>query len=143
MGDARRDVSAFIQNIHHFRDHYIPPDRLPDEHVVAFDEAQRAWNRNKLAAAMREKHGIRDFVKSEPEFLIEVMNRHQDWCAIVCLIGGGQEINEGEAGLSEWFTALSNHFPAWKVFTSNHLTEPEYSWGHNLASMIALSRSQT
>ena len=133
---ARRDVNAFIQNIHHFRDHYISFESPPDEHVVTFDEAQRAWDRKKLAAGMREKHGVPDFNKSEPQLLIEIMDRHRDWCAIVCLVGGGQEINEGEAGLSEWFIALSKHHRDWKVYTSDQLTKPEYNWGLNLQAMM-------
>ena len=137
LSDARRDVKAFIQNIHHFRDHYLGSDQVPDDHVIAFDEAQRAWNRDKLAKTMREKHGIRDFQQSEPELLLSILDRHQDWCAVICLIGGGQEINDGEAGLSEWFAALARHYPGWRVFTSDHLIHGDYSWGHDLASMIA------
>jgi hypothetical protein len=104
---------------------------------VAFDEAQRAWNQQKLAAKLREKHGIQDFSSSEPELLIGIMDRHSDWCAVICLIGGGQEINDGEAGLSEWFQALARHYPKWRVFTSSHLLQTDYSWGHNLPAMIA------
>jgi hypothetical protein len=137
LSDARRDVTAFIQNIHHFRDHYLGTAHVPDDHVVAFDEAQRAWNNDKLAKAMREKHGMRDFQKSEPELLLGIMDRHRDWCAVICLIGGGQEINDGEAGLSEWFAALARHYPDWRVFTSDHLMHGDYSWGHDLAGMIA------
>jgi hypothetical protein len=137
MSQARRDVAAFIQNIHHFRDHYAGTDQKPDDHVVAFDEAQRAWNRDKLAAAMREKHGIRDFAQSEPQLLIGIMDRHDDWCAVICLIGGGQEINDGEAGLSEWFSAIARHYPHWRVATSDHLLQSDYSWGHDLPAMIA------
>ena len=135
MSDARRDVSAFIQNIHHFRDHYLASPKEPNEHVVTLDEAQRAWNLDKIAKFMREKHGISQFDQSEPQFLIDVMDRHRDWCVVVCLIGGGQEINEGEAGLSEWFIALSEHLRHWKVYTSDQLTRPEYHWGHNLQAM--------
>lgn len=137
LSAARREVTAFIQNIHHFRDHYLDIADAPDDHVVAFDEAQRAWSRDKLAKAMREKHGKRDFDQSEPELLLNILNRHNDWCAVICLIGGGQEINDGEAGLSEWFAALAHHYSDWRVFTSDHLTHGDYSWGHDLATMIA------
>ncbi len=135
--DARREVRSFIQPIHHFREEYRLSEAPPPDRVVVFDEAQRAWNLNKIARFMRERHGIQDFGKSEPEFLIEVMNRHQDWCAIVCLVGGGQEINDGEAGLLEWFDALKRKFPHWSVHTSDQLEAPVYTWGHNLASRIA------
>jgi hypothetical protein len=136
MTKARRDVTAFIQNIHHFRDHYVAFKEAPDERVVVFDEAQRAWDQRKLSSAMRDKHGIHKFIHSEPQFLIEVMNRHLDWCVVICLVGGGQEINEGEAGLSEWFIALAKHHRDWKVYSSDQLTKPEYHWGHNLLAMI-------
>jgi len=52
---------------------------------------------------------------SEPEFLLRVMDRHDDWCAIICLVGSGQEINTGEAGIEEWLRALERSFPHWQV----------------------------
>lgn len=134
--EAHRDVAAFIQNIHHFRDHYIASSDPPDERVVVFDEAQRAWDDKKLSAKLREKRGIPQFGKSEPRFLIDVMDRHTGWCVIVCLIGGGQEIYEGEAGLSEWLIALSKYHSNWRVYTSDELAKPEYHWGHNLRAMV-------
>ena len=84
------------------------------------------------------ERAIKEFDASEPEFLIGVMDRHPDWCAIVCLVGGGQEINDGEAGLSEWFLALSRRYPDWKVFTSDQLLQPDYHWGRDLRGMIRL-----
>lgn len=136
LGDARRKVRSFIQNIHHFRDANLRSTDTPAEHVVVFDEAQRAWNLDKINKSMREKHGILAFGQSEPQFLIAVMDRHKDWCVVVCLVGGGQEINEGEAGLSEWFIALSKHHRDWKIYTSDQLMRPEYNWGLNLQAMI-------
>jgi hypothetical protein len=136
LGDARRKVRSFIQNIHHFRDANLRSTVAPDEKLVVFDEAQRAWDLDKINKSMREKHGIPEFGKSEPQFLIEVMDRHTDWCVVVCLVGGGQEINEGEAGLSEWFIALAKYHRDWKIYTSNQLVTPEYNWGHNLQSMV-------
>ena len=70
---------------------------------------------------MKRKKGVEDFDMSEPEFLIDVMNRHSEWCTIVCLIGGGQEINTGEAGLEEWINSLKNHFPDWNIHYSNSI----------------------
>ena len=136
MGEARRKVRSFIQNIHHFRDANLRATDAPIEHLVVFDEAQRAWNLDKITKSMREKHGIAEFGRSEPEFLIHVMDRHTDWCVVVCLVGGGQEINEGEAGLSEWFIALSKHFRDWRVYTSDQLAKPEYHWGQNLQAKL-------
>lgn len=137
IGDARRKVKSFIQNIHHFRDHYLQFPAAPDEMTVVFDEAQRAWDRDKIVKFMRDRRGDRGFDESEPEFLISVMDRHPGWCAIVCLVGGGQEINDGEAGLSEWFLALSQRYPKWKVFTSDQLLQPDYHWGKDLRGMIS------
>lgn len=136
LNEARRKVKSFVQAIHLYRDEYLRSGAAPEEHVVVFDEAQRAWTQEKISKFLRDKHGIRDFNKSEPEFLIEILDRHPDWCAIVCLVGGGQEINEGEAGLSEWFKALSKRFHGWKVYASDQLKRPEYNWGLNLETMV-------
>ena len=126
---AYRHASTFIQNIHHFRDHNLSTDEAPIEKVVVFDEAQRAWHQKKLTGFMNTKKGIPGFDQSEPEYLISVMDRHENWCVIVCLIGGGQEINDGEAGLSEWFSALQKRFTHWKVYHSSQTLGLEYSWG--------------
>jgi hypothetical protein len=104
--------------------------------VVVFDEAQRAWTQEKISRFLRERRGIADFGKSEPEFLIEILDRHPDWCVIVCLIGGGQEINDGEAGLTEWFSALAKRFTHWKIVTSDQLSHPSYHWGRDLRKMM-------
>lgn len=121
--EARRSTSAFIQNIHHFRDEYLQDDHAPVEKVVVFDEAQRAWNKNQAKKFMKRKKGIQDFEQSEPEFLISVMDRNKDWCTIICLIGGGQEINVGEAGLEEWISAIQKNFADWDVYYSDQIIQ--------------------
>ena len=118
-------ANAFIQNIHHFRDDNLLSEKAPIEKVVVFDEAQRAWTMQQASSFMKRKKGIEDFNMSEPEFLIDVMNRHEDWCTIICLIGGGQEINTGEAGLEEWIVALKVHYSEWEIHYSNLITENE------------------
>jgi len=123
---AEREVRSFIQNIHHFRDQYVGNEDIPIEKVVVFDEAQRAWTRDQATNFMQRKRGIQAFNMSEPEFLIGVMDRHPDWCTIVCLVGGGQEINTGEAGISEWISALESKFPSWEVHVSPRIVLPEY-----------------
>ncbi|WP_319584187.1 DUF2075 domain-containing protein [uncultured Pseudodesulfovibrio sp.] len=133
---ALRKSKAFIQNIHHFRDDNLQTDRAPIEKVVIFDEAQRAWTSQQAASFMSKKRGVRDFDMSEPEFLISVMDRHEDWATIVCLIGGGQEINTGEAGLPEWFNAIQRKYPHWDVYASDMLTDQEYTHGSELYSII-------
>jgi len=85
---------------------------------------------------MARKKGIQGFDKSEPEFLISVLDRHQDWAIVICLIGGGQEINTGEAGLPEWFSAIQKNFPHWDVYVSNKLTDQEYTNGENIYSSL-------
>lgn len=134
--DAHRDVAGFIQNIHHFRDDALNDLRPPHEHVVIFDEAQRAWTHKKTADFMRQKKGKPDFDQSEPEFLISVMDRHLDWAVIICLIGGGQEINTGEAGIQEWFQALGKSFPDWNIHVSNKLADHEYTQGQDLYGLL-------
>jgi len=119
---AKRKTNAFIQNIHHFRDEYLKQNVEPTEKVVVFDEAQRAWTKNQVSSFMKRKKGIEDFNMSEPEFLIDVMNRHKDWCTIVCLVGGGQEINTGEAGLEEWINAFKYKYQDWEVHYSDLIT---------------------
>ncbi|OSZ72211.1 hypothetical protein CAP39_02295 [Sphingomonas sp. IBVSS1] len=116
-----REPNAFIQNVHHFRDEYLPADRLPSEHVVIFDEAQRAWDRAMTSDFMRRKKGQPGFDQSEPAFLLSVMDRRPDWCVVVCLIGEGQEINRGEAGVAEWLHALQADLRHWQLFLPPHL----------------------
>jgi hypothetical protein len=125
-------AKAFIQNIHHFRDDALESTSPPIERVVVFDEAQRAWTLKQTASFMKTKKGRSDFKQSEPEFLISVMDRHPDWATIICLIGGGQEINTGEGGLHEWFDSLRRSFPHWDIHISDRLTDFEYDQGRAL-----------
>ena len=128
IGTARSDVKAFIQNVHHFRDDcLLHHKRPPVEHIAIFDEAQRAWNLEQTSAFMRRKKNTPDFNYSEPEFLISCLNRHPDWAVIVCLIGGGQEINTGEAGIGEWIDSINRSFPDWHIYISSRLTDSEYN----------------
>lgn len=134
---ALAKTKVFIQNIHHFRDDALQTDKPPIERVAVFDEAQRAWTLEQTSKFMARKKGIPDFSMSEPDFLISVLDRHQDWATIVCLIGGGQEINTGEAGLPEWFAAIKKEYPHWDVYASNELTDQEYTNGENIYSYLA------
>ena len=134
--DALKAVKQFIQNIHHFRDEYIKNAKAPFEKVVVFDEAQRAWTREQTVSFIRRRGGSHNFNQSEPEFLIGVMDRHEDWCTIICLIGGGQEINIGEAGLSEWLTALKTSFPDWCIHASDVLGDKHYTIDKKAIEML-------
>lgn len=134
--EASRKAKEFIQIIHHFRDDAISVDTPPVEKVAIFDEAQRAWDEQNLTDFMKKKKHIEDFNMSEPEFLISILNRHNDWATIICLIGGGQEINKGEsAGIYGWFDSLRNNYPNWDIYVSDKITDNEYSKGHNFAEM--------
>lgn len=149
---ARREVSQFIQIIHRYRDQMLgklktpicdgtieidPEKELRDKHagyaevenIAIFDEAQRSWDQEHLAAWLKRKKGVNDFPMSEGEFLIWSLDQREDWAVIVCLVGGGQEINTGEAGIGEWVRAMNETFPEWNVYISNKLTEKEYAEG--------------
>lgn len=126
-GEARQAVKAFIQAVHHFRDEGLKDLSPPAEHVTIFDEAQRAWNLAKTADFMQRKKGRRGFAQSEPDFLISCLDRHKDWAVVVCLVGGGQEINTGEAGISEWLDVIQRSYPDWHVHLSSQLTDSEYA----------------
>ena len=133
---ASTRVKAFIQNVHHFRDEGLIDPGPPDDHIVVFDEAQRAWNLAQTSGFMQRKKGRAGFSMSEPEFLISCMDRHKDWAVIVCLVGGGQEINTGEAGIVEWVRAASHRFQDWAIHISPELTGEEYG-GTALQSELA------
>ena len=126
-GAVMSEVKMFVQNVHHFRDDCLLHQKPPIEHVAIFDEAQRAWNLEQTSAFMRRKKNTPDFNHSEPEFLISCLNRHADWAVIVCLVGGGQEINTGEAGIGEWIDSLNRSFPDWHIHISSRLTDSEYN----------------
>lgn len=158
LSDSRREVSKFIQIIHRYRDNMLAKIKNPVEngvleidpekavrlrqsgygeveHVAIFDEAQRAWTHKRIADYLKRggtygnKMKVANFPMLEAAFLIWSLDQREDWATIVCLIGGGQEINTGEAGISEWITALNDRFANWKVYISDRLTEPEYAEG--------------
>jgi hypothetical protein len=113
IAESRRRVSTFIQNVHRFIDAHFTSSPPPPDRVVVFDEAQRAWNREQSQRKFK-----RD--RSEPEIMLDIMDRHEGWAAIVALVGSGQEINTGESGLGEWGRALADRFQHWTVLVSPH-----------------------
>lgn len=134
--DALRRTSAFIQIIHKYRDSFVGNQNVPPERVAIFDEAQRAWTQDMISKFMATKKGVSPFPYSEPEFLISTMERHQDWAVVICLVGGGQEINTGEAGLPEWFDSLQRAFPDWDVYITPQLNDDEYRRGRDWKGML-------
>lgn len=158
LSDSRREVSKSIQIIHRYRDNMLAKIKNPVEngileidpalaikqaqagfgeveHVAIFDEAQRSWTHKRLADYLKRggtygnKLKVPNFPLSEAAFLIWSLDQREDWATIVCLVGGGQEINTGEAGISEWIKALNEQFSHWKVYISPKLTEAEYAEG--------------
>ena len=158
MSDSRREVSEFIQIIHRYRDNMLAKIKNPVEngeleidpekaikltatgygeveHVAIFDEAQRSWTHKRIADYLKRggtygnKLKVPNFPMSEAEFLIWSLDQREDWAVIICLVGGGQEINTGEAGITEWIKALNNRFKHWNVYISNKLTDSEYAEG--------------
>lgn len=149
--EAEREVKRFIQIIHRYRDNMLnkvkvvdgaleidPTKELKDvtagygevENIAIFDEAQRSWDKEHIANWLKRKKGFADFPMSESEFLIWSLDQRPDWAVIICLVGGGQEINTGEAGIGEWIRALNEAFPQWNVYISSQLTAKEYAEGH-------------
>lgn len=135
--EALRSTSAFIQIIHKYRDSFVGNDNIPPERVAIFDEAQRAWTQDMIEKFMATKKGVPQFPYSEPEFLISTMDRHKDWAVVICLVGGGQEINTGEAGLPEWFDSLRRSFADWDVYITPQLNDDEYCRGRSWYSMLS------
>ena len=158
LSDSRREVSEFIQIIHRYRDNMLAKIKNPVEngvveidpekaihlehtgygeveHVAIFDEAQRSWTHKRIADYLKRggtygnKLKVPNFPLSEAEFLIWSLDQREDWAVIVCLVGGGQEINTGEAGITEWIKALNSMFKHWNVYISDKLTDAEYAEG--------------
>jgi hypothetical protein len=87
------------------------------------------------AKFMQQKKKRSGFMHSEPEFLISGMDRHKDWAFIVCLVGGGQDINTGEAGIGTWIDAIDRLFPHWDMHISARLADSEYAAVRNFDGM--------
>ena len=136
IAEAKKETKAFIQIIHRFRDEALTTNNPPAEKVAIFDEAQRAWNEESLTDFMKRKKGVDAFNQSEPEFLIRIMDRHQDCAVIVCLVGGGQEIYNGEAGIIDWFRALQNKFRNWHIYLSDKMTDSEYVGNSSIEELL-------
>ena len=134
--NALRKISAFIQIIHRYRDDFINNTTPPTERITIFDESQRAWTQAKIASFMARRKHIKCFPYSEPEFLISTMDRLEGWGVIVCLVGGGQEIDSGEAGIQEWFDSLRRRFKDWRVYVSTQINDTNYTWGRNCKDML-------
>ena len=135
--EATRKSEEFIQMIHKFRNDALSVKTAPIEKVVIFDEAQRAWDKTNLEKFMKDKKGEVDFKMSEPEFLISILDRHDDWATIICLIGGGQEINKGESeGIMGWLESIREKYSDWDVYISDRINDEEYSKGIDFDELV-------
>ncbi len=162
---AHKAVDSFIMDVYHHRDYVLQMVKkpiLPDantlsvdssvavndgsewltEHVDIFDEAQRSWTYEQLRNWLSRKKGIQNFPMSEPEFLTWGLDKKKDWAVIVCLVGGGQEINTGEAGISTWLSAIHDAFDNWHVYYPANLREKEYADGKVEERLAAIPEAQ-
>jgi len=116
-------VDAKIQNLHNFLKDGIRNNKPPDERIVVFDEAQRCWDAtNSYNKAVQSRVKVSNPIKkSEAEIIFEIMDRHDDWAVIIALVGNGQEINTGEAGIGEWGRVLDEKYKHWQVHISPEL----------------------
>ncbi len=135
--EAKREVESFIQKNHQFIDECLINNAPPPERIVIFDEAQRAYDLKKTINTLKNKRNkidinLEDLNSSQPEILLKSLDLHQGWSVLVCLVGGGQEINKGEGGMEEWLKAIRDHFPTWKVWISNKLDSKYYLPSFNL-----------
>lgn len=172
ISDAKTAAGAKVQSIYAFREQMlkklkttvensqveIDPAKAvysklngyaEHEHIAIFDEAQRCWDHAKLADWLKRggsygnKLKIANFPMSEAEFLIWSMNLRPDWAVIICLVGGGQEIHTGEAGIGEWIRSINDSFPDWKVYVSDQLTDFEYEKGGTQEQIAKLNYKET
>ena len=134
---ARQQMEGAIQALPKFRDHHVASGEIPAERVVVIDEAQRCWDRDHAVQKTRDKaYPLKD---SEPALLLGIMERHEGFAAMICLVGGGQEIHDGEGGLAEWGRSL-REAGAWKVLAAPDLlmaSDPRQKLG-TLADLQAL-----
>lgn len=112
--EIQESVKALIQGSYGFKRDNVKRLNPTVEHIVVFDEAQRVWNKEK----MKQKHKDPDLEISEPNLLYRIMDRHKDWAVLVCLVGLGQDIYDGEVGINEWFRCGIEEYDSWEMYYS-------------------------
>ena len=125
------DARALVRGVRDYVEYYGRRDRVPPQHFLVFDEAQRAWDvqkvqdKQKSQEAKETKKGKKAPIvedapaKSEPEMFIGFSERVPEWCSILGLIGGGQEIHSGEeGGVKQWAEAIkaSPNSSTWDIY---------------------------
>ena len=136
----RKEVEVLFQIILHYRKSVITEDSPAREKIVVFDEAQRMWDQHEADKNIRLMD-LPPKKKSEPDLLIEHMDKSHDWAVILCLLGGGQEINKGEDGLVEWLKSIKNNFPHWYVYAAPEIKTKEYL-GNDLSHILQIPHKQ-
>ena len=108
-------IEMLIQSSYHFKKTNASKELPTAEHVLIFDEAQRVWDQEKMS----RKHKNDPYMNvSEPYLMYQIMDKHKDWAVMICLVGLGQDIYDGEVGINEWFNCGINHFKDWELFYS-------------------------
>ncbi len=123
--EAERRAKQRLQNVHRFLEDNAtdPTGRAPPDRLIVFDEAQRAWDAAKARIGTRNKPSR--LTMSEPAHTLEIMGRHEGWAVVVALIGNGQEINTGEAGLAEWGRVVAGSAGAWRAVAARRALRAE------------------
>lgn len=107
-------INTLIQKSYDFKKDNVLHSNPTPENIMIFDEAQRVWNQEKMA----RKHDDPGMAVSEPQLLFSIMDRHQDWAVMICLVGLGQDIYDGEIGINEWFRCGIEEYKNWELFYS-------------------------
>ncbi len=115
--ETKAAIEALIQSSFAFKKDNASHNHPTPENILIFDEAQRVWNQQKMAS----KHKDPEMAISEPHLLYSIMDRHQDWAVMVCLVGLGQDIYDGEVGINEWFRCGVEDYPEWEMFYSSEI----------------------
>lgn len=110
-------INTLIQSSFGFKKDNAARVEAPADKILIFDEAQRVWNQEK----MTRKHNDPSMAVSEPYLLYSIMNRHRDWAVMICLVGLGQDIYDGEVGINEWFRCGIEDFTEWELFYSSDI----------------------
>jgi hypothetical protein len=122
-GGRKDQARTALQNVHRFLEHHVlKPDEIPEARIIVFDEAQRAWDQTQATRDTQRR--VSRLTLSEPAHMLDILARHEGWCVLVALIGQGQEINTGEAGLAEWARVIAER-PEWRAIAApGHIPGP-------------------
>lgn len=135
--ETQAAINALIQSSYAFKKDNARNDHPTPENILIFDEAQRVWNADKMA---RKHENDPELSVSEPQLLYRIMDRHKDWAVMVCLVGLGQDIYDGEVGINEWFRCGIEEYPEWELFYSPAIFDQTEDRNIDRESIIACTR---